>query len=241
MRVKICRVQDLDLHIAVKMNAGQSGPWVDFAMVFLHECLMQRLAVWQDFHNIFDALGKAAQRHGQSRKINTFMEELKKATTAIQQQQPQQQQPQQQPQQPNSGAPTSSDEQQQQQQQQQQSGAQQKSTELVTHLMERWIRIWTDAGGQEQKCVHFIPLLQQQNILKTDEMTEIFLRIAMELCVNAFFKSLAATEGTGADGQPNQPSTQYASMLSMPSPVCSSFWLNTRLQIRRVSRRVCSF
>ena len=42
MRVKICRVQDLDLHIAVKMNAGQSGPWVDFAMVFLHECLTTR-------------------------------------------------------------------------------------------------------------------------------------------------------------------------------------------------------
>ena len=56
----------------------------------------------------------------------------------------------------------------------------------------------------------FHPIVQQQNILKTDEMTEIFLRIAMELCVNAFFKSLAATEGTGADGQPNQPSTQYA-------------------------------
>jgi hypothetical protein len=79
VRVRLCTLLDLDLHIANKTNAGQSLPWVELAMQFVRHCVVDRIGQWNDFGNIFDALGKAAQRHGQSRKINKFMEDLRTA------------------------------------------------------------------------------------------------------------------------------------------------------------------
>jgi CCR4-NOT transcription complex subunit 1 len=185
MRAKVCRIQELDMHIAVKMNGGAALVWVEFAMLFVRQCVVERVGLWSDFGNIFDMLGKAAQRHGQARKVNKFMEELR----VVAQQTPQKQLL-------NAGeggggggteAPGARDQ--------------------VTHLLERWIRVWNESGGAEQKCAQFITLLHQQNILKTEEMTDTFLRISIELCVDACVKTATPSETPQADGSATPTTT----------------------------------
>lgn len=62
-RTQLCRLADLDAHLASKTNAGASLPWVDVSMQFAKQCVLERLGGWDDFGSIFDVLGKAAQRH----------------------------------------------------------------------------------------------------------------------------------------------------------------------------------
>ena len=49
--------------------------------------------------------------------------------------------------------------------------------------------------------MQFITLLHQQNVLKTEETTEMFLRIATELCVHACVKTATSIETGGANGK----------------------------------------
>ena len=185
VRFKLCRMPDLDVHIAVKMNGGTNLPWVDFAMVFAKHCILERVGQWGDFGNVFDGLGKAAhQRPGLARKISKFMEDLRSASPA-------------QGQLPSAAAGGAAGAE----------GAPKRAPEAagardqVMYLLERWIRVWNESGGSEQKCVGYITLLHQQNVLKSEEMTEVFLRIATELCVEACVKTAApapAAEGVAA-------------------------------------------
>jgi CCR4-NOT transcription complex subunit 1 len=74
--------------------------------------------------------------------------------------------------------------------------------EQVTHLLESWIKVWNEAGGDEQKCVKYLSLLRHHNVLKTDESTEVFLRIATEVCVGFCIK-------TGMKGEGDTPKLDY--------------------------------
>jgi CCR4-NOT transcription complex subunit 1 len=207
VRAKIIRMSEVDLSLAGRMNAGTSAElvaWVDFAMTFVSQCLLvERIGTWADFGNLFDQLGKAAQRPGQhTRKINKFMEDLRAANNSQQ-----------------AGAGS----------QVQTSGegiggkVGAAAREQVTYLLERWIRVWNESGGAEQKCVQYIALLHQQNVLKTEEMTDVFLRVATELCVEACVKTAgpvvpsasstasSSSEGAGgADSSVPAPTTQLA-------------------------------
>jgi CCR4-NOT transcription complex subunit 1 len=153
----------------MKTQGGQSLPWVDAAMSLVRQCVLERTALWSDFGSIFDALGKAAQRNpqGVARKIHKFVEDLKSAAAQL-----------------GGGALYEA-----------KPRGDSAAREQVTYLLEHWIRLWTEAGGQEAKCVQFIALLHQQNILKSEEMSEVFLRLSVELCVDACMKTERDGEG----------------------------------------------
>jgi len=187
VRAKVCHIQELDMHVAVKMNGGAALLWVEFAMMFVRQCVVERVGLWSDFGNIFDMLGKAAQRHGQARKVNKFMEDLR----ALAQQTPQTQLLAE-------GAGGSGNA-----KQVEAPGAR----DQVTFLLERWIRLWNESGGAEQKCAQFVTLLHQENILKTEEMTNVFLRIGIELCVDACVKTASTTQTQQADGSTTSTTT----------------------------------
>jgi len=72
--------------------------------------------------------------------------------------------------------------------------------EQVTFLLERWIRVWNESGGAEAKCVQFIALLHQQHVLASEETTDVFLRLATELCVEACLKT--AHQAPAVQGPP---------------------------------------
>jgi CCR4-NOT transcription complex subunit 1 len=61
--------------------------------------------------------------------------------------------------------------------------------EQVTYLLERWLRVWTEAGGAEAKGAPFLSLLRQQHVLASEDTTDVFLRLATELCVDACLKT----------------------------------------------------
>jgi CCR4-NOT transcription complex subunit 1 len=79
--------------------------------------------------------------------------------------------------------------------------------EQVTYLLERWLRVWTESGGAEAKGVPFLALLHQQHVLASDETTDVFVRLATELCVDACLKTAhpppagaAAAPAPGGEG-----------------------------------------
>lgn len=191
-KVKLVRVQDLDAHLAAKTSGGQLQPWVDLAMAFVRQCVAERVGGWRDFGQIFDALGKAAQRHGQGRKINKFMEELRAVASQVAASQAGQ------------GAGEAG---------KQRGGADAVARDQVTYLLERWIRVWNESGGAEHKCVQYVTLLHQQNVLKTEESTEVFVRLAIELCVDACVKTAQPPpppeDGSAASQPPPGVATQF--------------------------------
>lgn len=214
LRNKLVKISDVDMHLAVKCDGGRAAGWVDLAVHFVHHVILQKhLATLPDLANVVEVLGKAVQRGigTSTRKISKLMEDLRAsgdgsligtgggtliggaigsarpATVAM----------------PsvalpvdpetiklgkgNSAEPVG-------------------ARDQVISLLEQWIRVWNEAGGAEKACVQFLTVLQQQGVLKTDESTEVFLRIAIELVVEACFKSKQITNDA-ADGS---PSVQYS-------------------------------
>ena len=197
VRTKLCSVSEVDAHLGLKMNQGAATPWVDLGMAFVRQCVVERLGAWSDFGSVFDALGKAAQRHGMTRKINKFMDELRAAAALSASQLPLSASAS------AGGAglsagggpvPAASAG-------EAKWGASDPAREQVTLILERWLRVWNEAGGAEQKCVAFIPLLHQQSVLKSEETTEIFLRMATELCVDACAKSAQQQQAEPSEAQ----------------------------------------
>jgi len=59
----------------------------------------------------------------------------------------------------------------------------------VSFLLDSWIRIHSEASGNEKALVQYLQLLQQHGIGKADEITERFIRVSMELVVDSVLKS----------------------------------------------------
>jgi len=223
-RTQLCRLSDLDTHLASKTNAGATLPWVDVSMQFAKQCVLERLGGWDDFGSIFDVLGKAAQRHSTqvARQVTKFMEELRQAAAQLAASQGPPNLATLPPLVPGSGgdaaraasatggssgggALAAS----------KRTAGLDSAREQVTFLLERWIRVWNESGGSEAKCVQFIALLHQQHVLASEETTDVFLRLATELCVEACLKTAhqapavqgPPTAGGASAGSPSEEAT----------------------------------
>jgi CCR4-NOT transcription complex subunit 1 len=202
-RTQLCRLADLDAHLAAKTSGGASLPWVDVAMQFAKQCVLERVAGWADLGAIFDALGQAAQRHAApvARKVAKFMEELRHAAAQLQAAHGPARLASLPPLVPGrgggggaaggggsdlqsggggGGAGGAA---------KRAAGGLDSAREQVTYLLERWLRVWNESGGAEAKCVPFLALLHQQHVLASDETTDVFVRLATELCVDACLKT----------------------------------------------------
>lgn len=83
----------------------------------------------------------------------------------------------------------------------------------VTFLLDSWIRIQSEALGNEKALAQYLQLLHQHGIGKADDMTERFIRVSMELVVEAVLKSAQVDVNTGNSGKDTQTKTYNYNVL----------------------------
>merc|ERR1712232_1380186 len=83
----------------------------------------------------------------------------------------------------------------------------------VTFLLDSWIRIQSEALGNEKALAQYLQLLHQHGIGKADDITERFIRVSMELVVDAVLKSAQVDANTGSGGKDTQTKTYNYNVL----------------------------
>merc|ERR1712232_804404 len=83
----------------------------------------------------------------------------------------------------------------------------------VTFLLDSWIRIQSEALGNEKALAQYLQLLHQHGIGKADDITERFIRVSMELVVDAVLTSAQVDANTGSGGKDTQTKTYNYNVL----------------------------
>eukprot|EP00981_Chlorochromonas_danica_P009064 scaffold2470_cov158-Ochromonas_danica.AAC.4 len=188
LRAKLLRAQDIDRNLTIHMDGGRNVFWLELALSFIKQCIMENLCSVYDFTHSLDSISKIRSNNMILKKqlqkwladINTLVATQQDqqsstgtlgassvATTAT----------------AASTAPVSS-------------ASASSSVDLnfkrqVAVLLERWLAVWNNAN--DQVFTHFLQLMHQVGVLKTEEAADRFFFVATDICVSACLKSAPTT------------------------------------------------
>ena len=78
IRAKLLRPVDIDHYMAAQMDSGQNLLWVEFALALVRQCLVDGIAVTQDFATVFDAVSKIRPANPAIRKqLHVWLTDLR--------------------------------------------------------------------------------------------------------------------------------------------------------------------
>jgi CCR4-NOT transcription complex subunit 1 len=202
IRSKLLKAQEADLYLAAQMDDGRHLLWLELSLALVRQCLVDGLAATYEFSSVFDTVSKARPPTPAVRKqLELWLTDLRAIAASKDEQKPDGAASQQ------GGVPLPPSMQQQQQQQQQQGvpprapgavsggggGAAGISKEVVTDLLERWLRIWTSAN--EQVFAQYLQAMHGYGVLKTIDAADRFFRAAVEVSSEAFESKTAQSRG----------------------------------------------
>ena len=224
VRSRLLAVNELDGFLAARADNGRNHLWVEFSLLFIRTAFMERISLPADFPKLIDLMTRIADGRSQAnpqvvqtyrKPILRMLEETRSLST------PEPPQPAT-PAGPVGGAtdpasrrPASSGAQQ---------GSSLSATSLstmaqaprkvaeatdlfirsdppnarqqVTTLLDNFIRVHSDAAGNEKALAQHLQLLQQFGVGKVEQQTERFLRLSTLIVIEASLKtSTAATDG----------------------------------------------
>lgn len=172
IKVGLINVVSLDIQLA-KLIDNDRASVIDFAAKLIQECVLKdpACAARAEFVNSLEALARVMQRSQAPESVVQLLEELR-ARAPGQQRQVDFSKP----------APTSS-----------------SVREQLTYVFAEWVRLYQHPSSNEKTFVSFIVQLQQQGVLKGEEVSTMFFRVCTELSVEAYNKQKEAG-GTPATG-----------------------------------------
>ena len=223
IRSRLLAVNDLDGFLAARADNGRNHIWVEFSLLFIRTAFMERISLPSDFPKLIELMTRIADERSQAnpqvvqtyrKPILRMIEETRGLSTSADQQ---------------TNAPTalgSTAEQHRSGATIQQSSslsaaslskmtiASRKVAEAtegfigsdppnarqqVTQLLDNWIRVHREAGGNEKVHAQFLQYLQQVGVGKAEEHTERFLRLSALIVMEAVLKTAAnSNNGTRA-------------------------------------------
>jgi hypothetical protein len=187
MRSKLVRGPELDNYFVACIDGGRNLFWLELALSFIRQCLMENIGSAYDFNATIDAVNNMRPANPTLKKqlqkwildiraLATTQEEAKAASGAAT------------PVSPASAAAIVPG-----------SAKDPAVRELVTGLLDRWLRVWSAVN--DQIFTSYLQLLEQYGVLKTEESADRFFRVATEICIEACLRNgtAPAAGATGAE------------------------------------------
>lgn len=217
IRSHLLSVQELDSFLAARADNGRNHIWVEFSLVFIRTAFMERISLPADFPKLVDLMKRIVDVRSQAppqvmqtyrKPILRMLEETRGMAGALDKSgvlspvgvEPKKLGPTFEQSSSLSSASLAN------------FGAAAakvaEATELfgcndpgncrqqITALLDSWIRLQTEAAGNEKACAQYLQLLQQFGVGKVEEQTERFLRLSTLIVVDAVLKSAQSS----ADG-----------------------------------------
>jgi CCR4-NOT transcription complex subunit 1 len=214
IRSRLLAVNDLDVFLAARADNGRNHIWVEFSLLFVRTAFVERISVPSDFPKLIELMTRIAEGRSQAspqimqtyrKPILRMLEETRGLATSSgdaasnlvsQQQGPGDQRTGAALYRENSSlSPESLSK---------MTSASQKVAEAtqgfirndppntkqqVATVLDNWIRVYNEAGGNEKVYLQFLQYMQQSGVGKAEEHTERFLRLSVLLVVEAVLKS----------------------------------------------------
>lgn len=172
LRAKLIRSQELDVYFTIHIDSGRNLFWLELALSFIKQCLVENLCSVYEYGNTLEMISKLRPSNVLlKRPLQKWLSEIKTIATAHEERTA-------------ASAPVAPP-----------TTPQREiiSKEHVTVLMERWIRIWNTVN--DQVFGQFLQLMHQCGVLKTEEAADRFFKISTEICIEASQKSLQNSNG----------------------------------------------
>eukprot|EP00339_Tiarina_fusa_P012692 CAMPEP_0117063692 /NCGR_PEP_ID=MMETSP0472-20121206/44463_1 /TAXON_ID=693140 ORGANISM="Tiarina fusus, Strain LIS" /NCGR_SAMPLE_ID=MMETSP0472 /ASSEMBLY_ACC=CAM_ASM_000603 /LENGTH=2289 /DNA_ID=CAMNT_0004783497 /DNA_START=52 /DNA_END=6922 /DNA_ORIENTATION=+ len=217
VRSRLLAVGDLDAFLAARTDNGRSHIWVEFSLLFIRTAFMERISMPSEFPKLMDLMTRIADGRSQAspqvvqsyrKPILRMLEETRglAPSTEMQANVPTNQSTARETrrsppaiQQSSSLSPASLSK---------MTSASKKVAEAtikfakndppnarqeVTTILDNWIRVYTEAAGNDKVYAQFLQYLQQVGVGKIEENTERFLRLSVSIVMEAVLKT--ATNG----------------------------------------------
>ena len=208
VRSRLLAVSELDGFLAARADDGRNHIWVQFSLLFIRTAFLERISSPSDFPKLMELMSAIADGRSQAsaqvvqnyRKPILRMLEETRGSAATEQQQGvvggQASSALQKPLQASSSLSTTS-----LTTMSQAAGKVAMSTEAfarsdpqnarqqVTTLLDNWIRVQTEAPGDEKMLAQYLQLLQQFGVGRIEESNERFFRLATLIVVETTLKS----------------------------------------------------
>jgi CCR4-NOT transcription complex subunit 1 len=187
LRAKLLRAQDVDIYMTMNIDNGRNLFWLEVALSFIKQCLLENLGTVYDYTNTLDTVTKMRPTNVMLKKqLQKWITDIKALATAQEEQRA------------NGGTSTTPtvatstvvgsnamtpprDQ-------------NQNAKDQVTALLDRWIRMWNNVN--DQLFNQFLQLMHQCGVLKTEEAADKFFKLAVEICVEACLKPTQTQSGS---------------------------------------------
>lgn len=190
LRSKLIRCPDVDNYFVVYIDGGRNLFWLELALGFIRQCLTENMGTIYEFSATFDAVTKMRPTNMLIKKqLQKWLMDVKQLAGAQEEQKA-------------TGDPAASSA---------TAAAAPGSSkdpavrELVTGLLDRWMRVWNAVNDQVFNS--FLQLMEQYGVLKTEESADRFFRVATEICVEACLRN-----GTPAAALSGSPESAVATL-----------------------------
>jgi CCR4-NOT transcription complex subunit 1 len=185
LRAKLLKSADVDVYFVMYIDGGRNLFWLELALSFIRQCLVEGLSSIYEFSNTFDTVTKMRPSNMVLKKqLQKWLADIKTLTAAQEEQKI---------------ASLSVA-----------GGLSVLNTvnanigggrdiavrEHVTVLLDRWLRVWNSVN--DQIFGQYLQLMHQYGVLKTEEAADRFFRFATEICTEACIKS---SQGSFVDQQ----------------------------------------
>jgi CCR4-NOT transcription complex subunit 1 len=171
LRAKLIRSVDIDLYLSIHIDGGRNLFWLEVALSFIKQCLVENLGTVYDYTKTLDAVTKIRLPNIMlKRPLQKWLSDIKALATAQEEQRV------------SSGANAVTGS--------QPAVANPRDTALkeqITLLLDRWMRVWNSVN--DQVFNQYLQLMHQCGVLKTEEAADKFFRLASEICSDACLQS----------------------------------------------------
>lgn len=180
IRAKLVRSTDIDSYFVLYIDGGRNLFWLELALSFIRQCLVEGLASIYDFTNTFETVTKMRPTNMVLKKqLQKWLSDIKQLTAAQEEQ-------------TTTGTVASgatSVTSQSQREAIERDGQVKQHVTDVTLLLERWLRVWNSVN--DHIFGQYLQLMHQYGVLKTEEAADRFFRLATEICADACIKTAA--------------------------------------------------
>lgn len=198
LRAKLLRAADVDVYFVMYIDSGRNLFWLELALSFIRQCLVENLSTIYEFSNTFETVTKMRPTNMVLKKqLQKWLTDIKTLTAAQEEQKLVS---------PAATAaiatPIAA------------AGVNAPAApvdprdaavrEHVTLLLERWLRVWNSVN--DQVFAQYLQLMHQYGVLKTEDAADRFFRLATEICTEACLKSATQV----APGSGEVPSVNYS-------------------------------
>jgi len=187
MRAHLLHLPEFDIQLAKALSVQPFGPACDLAVHLVRTCMLthEPVASATELYNTLDVLSKIASRSSRGAPLISLVEQARQVSAMRQvgaMRQPAVGKPP-------IGAPSNKSD----------KGDPHGLREQVAGLFDEWVHL-LEANPNDRMHTAYVASLQQNGLLKGDELTDRFLRILMELAVAHCLRSEGAAPGMNRPG-----------------------------------------